>query len=107
MGNIENYSDYDVVIIDIGAIVSGLIHIFERCDQIYMPILDDYLSSMKIKQFEENLRNTQKDWILEHFCKVKLPYPRAAYEGGLYLEDLLSGPFAEGVKLVCKGEFGG
>ena len=52
---VEN-SMYEMVILDVGESVQGLFRILEKCNRIYMPILEDEISKNKLKQYDENLK---------------------------------------------------
>lgn len=55
-GQILNSRIYETVILDLGESVQGLMGILQMCDKIYMPILEDMISTRKLEQFDENLR---------------------------------------------------
>ncbi len=57
-------SDYSIVVIDFGTDVSGVFQILSQCTKIYVPVLPDTDSKIKMENFE---------WILseENFKKVK------------------------------------
>lgn len=48
-------SIYDVLILDIGECIQGLVNILNICDEIYMPVSDDRFAASKIRQFERML----------------------------------------------------
>lgn len=48
-------SIYDVLILDIGDSIQGLVKILHICDEIYMPVSDDRFAVSKIRQFENML----------------------------------------------------
>lgn len=49
-------SIYENVILDLGDGVQGLFGILQMCDRIYMPVLEDAVSSQKIEQYDINLQ---------------------------------------------------
>lgn len=48
-------SVYELVILDVGESVQGLFEILEMCDRVYMPVLEDDISTRKLRQYERNL----------------------------------------------------
>lgn len=48
-------SIYDVLILDLGESIQGLVKILSICDEIYMPVSDDRFAVSKIRQFEKIL----------------------------------------------------
>ena len=48
-------SIYDVLILDIGESIQGIVKILNVCDEIYMPVSDDRSAASKIRQFERML----------------------------------------------------
>ena len=48
-------SIYDVLILDIGESIQGIVKILNVCDEIYMPVSDDRFAASKIRQFERML----------------------------------------------------
>lgn len=69
---VEN-STYELVIIDVGESVQGLYHILERCDRIYMPVLEDDISQNKIKQYDNNLKQLNLGKIERITCRFVMP----------------------------------
>ncbi len=51
---VEN-SLYEMVILDVGESVQGLFSLLERCDRVFMPVLDDDISTQKMKQYQDNV----------------------------------------------------
>lgn len=60
---ILEHSLYELVILDVGESIQGLFHLLELCDRVYMPVLDDDISTKKMQQFQ---------WILEQLKLEKL-----------------------------------
>lgn len=104
---IDCQTDYDVLILDIGETVNGLINILEKCSIIYMPQRHDFFSQGKILQFEEYLNSVSKDWILDKVSKVDVPVVDSDKVGGDFITHLSSGSFAIGVMSLCLEEYGG
>lgn len=45
-------SIYDILILDLGESIQGLVKVLSICDEIYMPVSDDRFAVSKIRQFE-------------------------------------------------------
>lgn len=52
---IRENSIYECVVLDVGESVQGLYSLLERCDRVYMPVLQDAISERKIKRYESNV----------------------------------------------------
>lgn len=52
---LEEDSQYDNLILDIGEGVQGIFEILDRCDKIYMPVVRDECSERKLASYEKNL----------------------------------------------------
>lgn len=73
LSEIDLHSSYEVLLLDIGDGVSDLFPMLERCDSIYMPVLEDLVSEGKIRQFEGLLKAWDYTQILPRIKKLKLP----------------------------------
>lgn len=58
-------SVYEVILLDIGESVQGLLKMLDLCDRIYMPVLEDDVSQEKLRQYEENLQRLQLERLME------------------------------------------
>ncbi|MBR5338188.1 MAG: hypothetical protein IK152_09410 [Lachnospiraceae bacterium] len=105
ISTIEEQTDYSVLILDMGDTVEGLSAIMEKCSVIYMPERHDFFSQGKIMQFEEYMRNTQKDWVLDKVIKVEVPEIMGAGNAQDYLNALGNGSFAGSIRGLCVEEY--
>lgn len=69
-------SGYEVVILDLDSCVQGLLDILERCDLIYMPILEASGGEDKIEQFMMNLEKLQKEGLQQRIIPKQISYLR-------------------------------
>lgn len=69
---VEN-STYELVLLDVSESVQGLYHILERCDRIYMPVLEDSISQNKLKQYDENIKQLNLEKIERITCRFVMP----------------------------------
>lgn len=56
---IRDETVYETIVLDLSESVQGLFSILKKCDCIYMPVLEDELSTAKITQFEEQLEQLE------------------------------------------------
>ncbi len=66
-------SEYQVVILDLGAEVSGIFQLLSQCTKVYMPVLTDADSKRKIGNFENILREENFEKILQSMYRINVP----------------------------------
>lgn len=71
---LREYSDYEVIIFDIGFFGNSILELLNRCDKIYVPVNDDILSKDKKDAFYRQLREVKEDDILNKLEELTLPY---------------------------------
>ena len=101
---IIDYSNYDVVILDLSDSVSQLYKVLEQCTRIYMPIRADPVSQAKIHQFEHTLQVWEKQMVLDRIRKIKLPYHRSSKPGIGYMDDLVWSELGDYVREMLRTE---
>ena len=101
---IIDYSNYDVVILDLSDNVSQLYKVLEQCTRIYMPIRADPVSQAKIHQFEHTLQVWEKQMVLDRIRKIKLPYHRSSKTGIGYMDDLVWSELGDYVREMLRTE---
>ena len=99
-----DYSNYDVVILDLSDSVSQLYKVLEQCTRIYMPIRADPVSQAKIHQFEHTLQVWEKQMVLDRIRKIKLPYHRSSKTGIGYMDDLVWSELGDYVREMLRTE---
>jgi cellulose biosynthesis protein BcsQ len=95
-------SKYETIIIDFGDGVDGLIELLSECSQIYMPILEDYLSAAKIEQFEKLLNVAGYGELNLKIKKVKLPYHNSFGSRECYAEQLIWSELGDYVRQLAR-----
>lgn len=70
---IADKSDYEVVILDLGDQMQGLFGILSLCDKIFTIYKSDGLAMAKLQAFEESLKISKREDILEKIIKCRLP----------------------------------
>lgn len=74
---------YEILIFDVGESIQGLFSLLEKCDRVYMPILDDDISTHKLQHYQRNLEQLKLDKLkrityqfimpqnMEEFAKIR------------------------------------
>lgn len=102
-----DYSNYEVVILDLGDGVADLYQLLEQCGKIYMPVRTDPMSQAKINQFENLLRVWGKVAVINRIQKLRLPYHRTIHKGSGYLDDLIWSELGDFVRELIRQERSG
>lgn len=66
-------SGYRSMILDLGAFGRRALELLELCDRIFMPVLSDPLSALKLSSFQEYLRQSGREQLLEKTETLELP----------------------------------
>ena len=81
---IAENSLYELIILDVGESMQGLFSMLEMCDRVYMPSLDDEVSSRKMEQYENNVEQLKRERLkrityrfvmpqnIEEFAKIQM-----------------------------------
>ena len=97
------FGGYEVVILDMGDQIEEWFQILRECKSIYMPILEDPISTGKLPQFEKILRALEFQDIKEKIKKLRLPCWNEPEKGADRMEWLLRGELGYFVrKLVAE-----
>lgn len=99
---ISTNSKYDTVIVDFGDGVEGLLDLLCECNQVYVPIKDDYLSLAKIEQFEFLLEKAGYHELKSNMKKIKLPYHNSFGNRECYAEQLVWSELGDYVRSLIK-----
>lgn len=95
-------SKYETIILDFGDGVDGLLELLSKCNKIYMPIREDYMSAAKIEQFEKLLHIAGYDELNEKIKKVKLPYHNSFGSRECYAEQLIWSELGDYVRQIAR-----
>lgn len=85
---LKAYSDYEVIIIDIGIFSEGILQLLYLCDKIYLPREEDPMSQDKNEAFYQQLREEKEDGIIERIEEIRIPYDAELANGFYSLENL-------------------
>jgi len=96
------YSDYEVIVLDLGEHVRGLFSILERCTKVFTITKQDPLAISKVTEYEEMMRISKKESILNKTKKYNLPVFK---DVSRIAEDLPYSQLASYMKNMMKEEF--
>lgn len=96
-------SGYGVIVVDVGQAGRQAGEILEACDAVYMPVLEDWVSQAKIREFESYLAESGRDGVAERLEKLKLPPGGRILAGENYPEQLLWGELGDFVRGLVGG----
>ena len=84
-------SGYERIVVDMGHMGKGAVELFEACDVIYMPVLDDMVSMAKLEEFEEYLKEADEWEDCSKIQKLRLPVSRMTAHRENYIDQLIWG----------------
>lgn len=103
--DLAEYSAYDVIVLDIGPAVNGILNILKLCTRVFMPIREDCMSVAKLEQYEKTLRQQNALEVLEKTKQLKLPFHSSIGTGKAYVEQLIWGELGDYVRKLIREEF--
>lgn len=71
--NLLTKTDYEVIILDLSEQVNGLLDILKKCRRIYTITDDDRVATAKVAQYQNLLKDSSYEEILEKTENIKLP----------------------------------
>lgn len=101
---IIDYSNYDVVILDLSDSVSQLYKVLEQCTRIYMPIRQIRFHRRRFINLSTHCRSGEKQMVLDRIRKIKLPYHRSSKTGIGYMDDLVWSELGDYVREMLRTE---
>ena len=75
-------SGYERIVVDMGHMGKGALELFAACDVVYMPVLDDPVSTAKLEDFETYLKEAGHKGMEEKIQKLHLPEIKTALRRG-------------------------
>ncbi len=96
-------SGYGVIVADLGQTGRQAAEILEVCDGVYMPVLDDWISRAKLKEFEEYLYASGREGVMAKLEKVRLPALSVSLPADSYPEQLLWGELGDFARGLVRG----
>lgn len=93
---------YETIVIDLSNMVKNVFEILEICSSIYMPIVDDRISLMKVSTYEEYLLKTERQNILNRTVKVKIPETEGQKWNENYLEQQPWGQLGDFIRKILR-----
>lgn len=98
------HSAYEVIVLDIGNGIDELFQLLDQCKRIYMPVLNDVISSCKIAQFENLLRIWDYPQVLAKTVKLRLPFHVGGSAPETYVEQLVWSELGDYVRELLREE---
>ena len=94
--SISTGSKYENIILDFGSLGKRACELFKLCKKVYMPILTDTISEMRISEFYDYLVVTGRDNLKQKIKNVSLPFPKVKSEQKLHgIENSTLGRYAK------------
>lgn len=93
---------YEKIVIDLSSVVADVFSILDICSKVYMPTINDMVSSMKISAFEEYLVRSENSEIIDKIIKVNMPRLHMDIEDESFLDRYLWNEFGDYVRSVLK-----
>lgn len=103
---LEQNSNYEVLILDLGDAVCDLYQLLDYCTEIYVPIRQDVISMAKIAQFEQTLQLWDSAAVMEKIRKIRIPFCAAGKTGKAWVEELAWSELGDYVRKLLHGENG-
>lgn len=101
---LEQNSNYEVLILDIGDGVRDLYQILDYCTEIYVPVRQDVVSMAKLTQFEHTLQLWDAAGVMKKIRKIRIPFYAAGKNGKAWIEELAWSELGDFVRKLLRGE---
>lgn len=101
---LEQNSNYEVLILDLGDGVSDLYQILDYCTEVYVPIRQDVMSMAKIAQFEHTLQLWDSADVVKKIRKIRIPFYTAGKSGKEWAEELAWSELGDFVRKLLRGD---
>ena len=102
LDHISSVTIYEYIVLDIGDMIGDLLSMFDYCDQIFMPTVDDKLSEMKINKIETVILQSDKEKLLDKIIKTKAPRPENNYMEERWMETIGLGNVGDYIRALLK-----
>ena len=99
--HLEKESSYQLLVLDIGNGIDQLFSILDLCTQIYMPVLDDWVSKEKLEQFKK-IAFSLSDTLGSKIQELRLPFTPCAEKGQDFPKNLLWGKWGTDIRKILE-----
>lgn len=99
--HLEKESSYQLLVLDVGNGVDQLFSVLDLCTQIYMPVLDDWISRQKIEQFNK-IAFSLSDTLESKIQELHLPFAPCAEKGQDFPKNLLWGKWGADIRKILE-----
>lgn len=86
LDKIKKQCIYEVIILDLGDCINGLYEILRKCSRIYTPYINESAAEAKMKQYEENLKQSGFSDILSKTVKKEMRKAKVRVERNVTAE---------------------
>ena len=90
-----------LLVLDIGNGIDQLFSILDLCTQIYMPVLDDWVSKEKLEQFKK-IAFSLSDTLGSKIQELRLPFTPCAEKGQDFPKNLLWGKWGTDIRKILE-----
>lgn len=99
--HLEKESAYHLLVLDMGNSMDQLFSILDLCDQIYMPVLEDWVSRQKLEQFKR-IAFSLSDTLESRIIELHLPLAPCNEKAPDFPRNLLWGKWGEDVRKILE-----
>lgn len=99
--HLEKESSYHILVLDIGNGIDQMFSILDQCTQIYMPVLDDWISRQKIEQFKK-IAFSFSDTLEMKIQELHLPLAPCTEKGQDFPKNLLWGKWGTDIRKLLE-----
>ncbi len=96
-------SDYETIVLDVGAYGRQVIPFLELCQVVYMPVREDIFSRAKLDEFDAYINDSGKRPLKEKFFRVHVPMVTGIKRVEHFPQELLWGDMGDFVRNLLKG----
>ncbi len=89
---------YEAVVIDMNRFADEASDLMEICNVVYMPVLDNYIDRMKIENFTEYLKTSDRSRLLDKIVQISTPEPEPVRNKAAFIDSLLYGRMGDLVR---------
>lgn len=104
LSEIVLHSSYEIAVLDLGNGIEEMFQLLDLCRKIYMPVLNDVMSSCKIAQFENLLRIWDYPQVLAKIEKLHLPFHVGNASPEAYVEQLIWSELGDYIREMLRKE---
>lgn len=101
---ISSANTYEKIVLDISNMIGDVISLLNYCDEVYVPVIDDYVSEQKQNAFEQMVLQSDNEHLLDKLVKVRVPQIDISYYVNNRIETLGMSEAGDYVRQVIERE---